>query len=60
MLGPLLFVISITDIDASMLSTKIASFADDTRIMKEIRTGNDCEHLQTDLKRYIFGFIKII
>ena len=53
-LGPLLFVIFITDIDAGMLSTKIASFADDTRIMKEIRTGTDCEELQTDLEKMYF------
>ena len=49
-LGPLLFPIFIADIDKDVSSSKIASFADDTRMLKEIKSSEDCESLQQDLK----------
>ena len=49
-LGPLLFLVFIADIDKDVSSSKIASFADDTRMLKEIKSSEDCESLQQDLK----------
>ena len=49
-LGPLLFLILLGDIDKSILHSFLSSFADDTRIAKGIRTIEDTENLQEDLK----------
>ena len=48
-LGPLLFLIHIADIDASLNHSQATSFADDTRIRKQITTIGDTEQLQEDL-----------
>ena len=49
-LGPLLFLIHIYDIDADMKYAKASSFADDTRVMKKIKDFTDCQNLQEDLE----------
>ena len=49
-LGPLLFLVLIGDIDADINSSFLSSFADDTRVGKGIKATNDAIHLQTDLK----------
>ena len=48
-LGPLLFLIHITDINEHVLHSSVASFADDTRVLKEVSSISDAEQLQTDL-----------
>ena len=47
-LGPILFLILINDIDIG-ISSRISLFADDTRIFKKVDTENDVEDLQSDL-----------
>ena len=42
-LGPLLFLITISDIDKDVSASKLVSFADDTRLY------SDCDNLQLDL-----------
>ena len=49
-LGPLLFLVLISDIDEGILSAFLSSFADDTRVAKGIKTVEDVEALQTDLQ----------
>ena len=49
-LGPLLFLIHIGDIDKGIKNNStISCFADDTRIMKRITQDSDCQLLQEDL-----------
>ena len=48
-LGPLLFLIMIQDIDTNILHSFLSSFADDTRLMKEISKNTDVQSLQDDL-----------
>ena len=48
-IGPLLFLILMSDIDEKTLHALIASFADDTRATKGIMTEEDAIDLQTDL-----------
>ena len=52
-LGPLLFVIMISDINKDILSSKIISFADDTRVYTNITQIENSDSLQTDLN-YIY------
>ena len=49
-LGPILFLIMINDIDKNS-SAEISLFCDDTRIMKPIKTENDVEDLQEELEK---------
>ena len=50
MLGPLLFLILIGDIDEKVSSAFISSFADDTRIGHGISCDDDIKNLQSDLE----------
>ena len=47
-LGPLLFIIMIFDINKDILSSKIISFADDTRVYTNITQIENSDSLQTD------------
>ena len=48
-LGPVLFLVHINDIDNDIKHSEISCFADDTRILKVIKTDTDRNLLQTDL-----------
>ena len=50
-LGPILFLIHISDINSRVTHSKVTSFADDTRILKWINKPNDREKLQEDLEK---------
>lgn len=52
LLGPLLFVIFINDIDACFLHSKFYLFADDMKILKSIGAPVDSIKLQDDLCRF--------
>ena len=49
-LGPLLFLVLIGDIDKEVATAFLSSFADDTRVGKGIATSSDVEDLQRDLQ----------
>ena len=49
-LGPLLFLILLGDIDKSVVSAFVSSFADDTRVGHRIKTAENVNALQEDLK----------
>ena len=48
-LGPLLFLIMISDINKRTTSSKLISFTDDTRVYSNIAEADDCDNLQYDL-----------
>ena len=48
-LGPLLFLIHISDINNYVKYSSVASFADDTRVLKEVSSKDDADLLQADL-----------
>ena len=49
-LGPLLFLIMISDIDKDVSASKLVSFADDTRLLYSgVGDVADCDKLQLDL-----------
>ena len=48
-LGPLLFLILMWDINSGISSSSIVSFADDTRLYHGISNVDDCSFLQNDL-----------
>ena len=52
-LGPLLFIIMISDLNKYILSSKIISFADDTRVYTNITEIENSDSLQIDLN-YIY------
>ena len=45
----ILFLITISDINKDISSSKLISFADDTRIYSKIADVSDCDNLQFDL-----------
>ena len=49
-IGPLLFLVLIGDIDSKVIYTFISSFADDTRTAKEVNNVREASELQTDLE----------
>ena len=51
MLGPLIFLFLIGDIDSEVLHAVIKSFADDTRATKGIKSLEDVQRLQADLDK---------
>ena len=52
-LGPLLFILFINDLQDCVLHSKVSFFADDTRISKHISSEQDVKLLQDDLDRVI-------
>ena len=48
-LGPLLFLIMIADIDKDVSAAKLTSFANDTRRNSGVGDVTDCDNLQFDL-----------
>ena len=48
-LGPLLFLILMSDIDIGVFNAKVVSFADDTQLYSKISYVEDCDSLQSDL-----------
>ena len=48
-LGPLLFLIYINDLDDSITSN-VLKFADDTKVFRKANTDDDKQHLQNDLE----------
>ena len=48
-IGPLLFLIHVSDIDFKLQHSEAASFADDTRLIKSVGTADDCTNFQADL-----------
>ena len=48
-LGPLLFLIMISDINKDVSASKLVSFADDTRLYSGVGDVADCDNLQLDL-----------
>ena len=51
-LGPILFLIYINDLDVSITSN-ILKFADDTKLFRKFNTDGDKQHLQNDLDRLV-------
>ena len=49
MLGPLIFLILLGDIDANVQGSKVRSFADDTRALNGVKNLHDTSYLQNDL-----------
>ena len=55
-LGPVLFLIHIRGISSNLSpGTSSSSFADDTRIMRGVKTTDDCDKLQSDLQS-VYGW----
>jgi len=52
-LGPILFLIYINDLEATIKDSNASSFADDTRISRQIQYTKDTEILQSDLDNVI-------
>ena len=52
-LGPILFLIYINDLHSCVKHSFLSSFADDTRILKEINKVTDVNHLQADLDEVV-------
>ena len=48
-LGPLLFLIHVSDMDSHLKVSTASSFADDTRVMMRIQSNEDHENFQRDL-----------
>ena len=51
-LGPILFLIYINDLDESITSN-VLKFADDTKLFRKVNTDCDKQHLQNDLDRLV-------
>ena len=51
-LGPLLFLIYINDLDDNITSN-VLKFADDTEVFRKVNTDGDKQHLQNDLDRLV-------
>ena len=49
-LGPILFLVMINDINEDIGTSDVSLFCDDTRIMRPISVEKDVEHIQDDLE----------
>ena len=59
-LGPVLFLIHIRNISSNLSTgTQSASFADDTKIWRGVKTQDDCDQLQADLQS-VYGWAEDI
>ena len=52
-LGPLLFLIFINDLDEGITRSHILKFADDTKVFQQLRDETDCSTLQSDLDKLV-------
>ena len=52
-LGPLLFILFINDLEQVVASSRVSFFADDTRVSKQIGCFEDCELLQEDIYKIL-------
>ena len=48
-LGPILFLIYVTNLPDSVLTSNVAMFANDTKTYKQIKSREDAAYLQADL-----------
>jgi hypothetical protein len=48
-LGPVLFVLYVNDLPKAVLSSKVACFADDTKVLKRVVSRHDSVDLQSDI-----------
>ena len=53
-LGPLLFLIMVSDIDKDVSASKLVSFADNTRLYSGVGDVADCDKLQLDLNAVVY------
>ena len=56
-LGPILFLIYINDLDDSITSN-VLKFADDTKLFRKVNTDGNKQHLQNNLDRLVKWFEK--
>ena len=57
-LGPLLFILSINDVNSIIKNSNFLIYADDMKIFKKVEGINDCTLLQMDLKAFEFWCAK--
>ena len=48
-LGPLIFLVLLGDIDTDLIATSVSSFADDSRVIGAVNSESDIVHIQHDL-----------
>ena len=52
LLGPLLFLIYINDLDDN-ITCNVLKFVDDTKVFRKVKTDGDKQHLQNDLDKLV-------
>ena len=52
-LGPLLFLVYINDLDCHVSASSLSLFADDSQCLRTIHDISDCHHLQSDLNSMV-------
>jgi retron-type reverse transcriptase len=50
-LGPVLFLLYANDLPKAVMSSKVACFADDTKVLKRVGSQEDSVDLQSDIDR---------
>ncbi|CAL4078644.1 unnamed protein product, partial [Meganyctiphanes norvegica] len=53
-LGPILFIIMIDDLDSELLYSSASKYADDTRVTAKISNPDDAKRFQTELNDVIY------
>jgi hypothetical protein len=51
-LGPALFLLYVNDLPSNVKSSRVAMFADDTKVFKAIQSPNDAVKLQEDITNF--------